>query len=52
MTYCPGVPIVFVACKKDLRDDRRGIDALRRRGESVVTLEQVRSCFIHILQVL
>jgi len=47
MTFCPGVPIVLVGCKKDLRNDP---NYRNWRGESLVTLEQVRPCLIHTLQ--
>ena len=52
MALSPRVPIILVACKKDLRNDPRSIDALRRQGQSIVTPEQVCPCSTHTFQVL
>ncbi|PRT55712.1 GTP-binding protein rho1 [Wickerhamiella sorbophila] len=35
--YCPGVPIILVGCKADLRDDENVQNALRRTSQSPVT---------------
>ena len=42
--FCPGLPIILVGCKKDLRNDSRTIDMLQRHGQTTVTPEQVRRC--------
>ncbi|KAJ3383889.1 GTP-binding protein Rho1 [Entophlyctis sp. JEL0112] len=39
--FCAGLPIILVACKKDLRNDSRVIDELRKIGQSPVTTAQV-----------
>jgi Ras homolog gene family, member A len=41
MHFCPGLPIILVACKKDLRRDPRVIDELRRTNQRPVTPEEV-----------
>ncbi|KAJ3345675.1 GTP-binding protein Rho1 [Entophlyctis luteolus] len=38
--FCAGLPIILVACKKDLRNDSRVIDELRKIGQSPVTTAQ------------
>ena len=42
MHFCPGLPIILVACKKDLRRDPRVIDELRKTNQRPVTPEEVR----------
>jgi len=44
MPFCPGVPIVLVGCSDP--------NYRNWRGESLVTLEQVRPCLLHTLQAL
>ncbi|KAK9764285.1 GTP-binding protein Rho1, variant 2 [Basidiobolus ranarum] len=39
--FCAGLPIILVGCKKDLRNDPRTIEELRKQGQSPVTVEQV-----------
>jgi len=39
MHFCPGLPVVLVACKKDLRRDPRVIEELRRTNQRPVTHE-------------
>lgn len=34
--FCHGLPIILVACKKDLRDDPKTVDDLRRLGQRPV----------------
>ncbi|KAF9392897.1 GTP-binding protein Rho1 [Podila verticillata] len=38
--FCGGLPIVLVACKKDLRYDQRTIEELRRNNQSPVSPER------------
>lgn len=38
--FCVNLPIVLVACKKDLRDDPRIIDELRRTNQRPVTYQE------------
>jgi len=40
MHFCPGLPIILVACKKDLRRDPRVIDELRKTNQRPVTPEE------------
>ena len=35
--YCPGIPVILVGTKTDLREDERTIKDLKRRNEHVVT---------------
>jgi len=42
MHFCPGLPIILVACKKDLRRDPRVVDELRKTNQRPVTPEEVR----------
>lgn len=42
MHFCPGLPIILVACKKDLRRDPRVIEELRKTNQRPVTPEEVR----------
>jgi Ras homolog gene family, member A len=39
--YCPEVPIILVACKKDLRDDEAVIEDLAKMGQHPLSLEEV-----------
>jgi hypothetical protein len=41
MHFCPGLPVILVACKKDLRRDPRVIDELRKTSQRPVTPEEV-----------
>ncbi|EDR10429.1 uncharacterized protein LACBIDRAFT_154172, partial [Laccaria bicolor S238N-H82] len=38
--YCPGLPIILVGLKKDLRRDPKTIDELRRTSQHPVTVEE------------
>ncbi|KAI8847894.1 GTP-binding protein rho5 [Chytridium lagenaria] len=38
--FCSGLPILLVGCKKDLRNDPRVIEELRRNNQSPVTTQQ------------
>ncbi|KAJ3132734.1 GTP-binding protein Rho1 [Physocladia obscura] len=38
--FCAGLPIILVACKKDLRNDARVIEELRKIQQSPVTPQQ------------
>jgi len=40
LEYCPGVKLVLVACKCDLREDRETIERLARYGSRVIEYEQ------------
>jgi len=40
MHFCPGLPIILVACKKDLRRDPRVIEELRKTNQRPVTPEE------------
>ena len=40
--FCSGLPIILVGCKKDLRNDPKTIDELRRTGQRPVTPQEVR----------
>lgn len=47
--FCADLPVILVACKKDLRNDAKTVDELRRTSQRPVTREEVRfvlSCFI------
>ena len=46
MHFCPNLPIILVACKKDLRRDPRVIDELRRMNQRPVTTEEVSHHFL------
>jgi Ras family protein A len=39
--FCPGLPVVLVGCKKDLRRDPRVIEELKRTNQRPVTPEEV-----------
>lgn len=41
--FCPGIPIILVACKKDLRMDARTRQDLLKSGQETVSPELVRS---------
>ena len=52
MHFCAGLPIILVACKKDLRRDPRVIEELRKTNQRPVTPEEVRrlyDCYIRLL---
>lgn len=38
--FCAGLPIILVGCKRDLRNDPRVIEELRKTGQSPVTSAQ------------
>ncbi|KAI8620609.1 P-loop containing nucleoside triphosphate hydrolase protein [Chytriomyces sp. MP71] len=38
--YCPGIPIILVGCKKDLRDDPAVIRELARTGERPIPFHE------------
>ncbi|KAG6826704.1 hypothetical protein H0H92_014798 [Tricholoma furcatifolium] len=40
MHFCPGLPIILVGCKKDLRRDPRVIEELRKTSQRPVTPEE------------
>jgi len=40
MHFCHGLPVILVACKKDLRRDQRVIEELRRTNQRPVTPEE------------
>jgi len=39
--FCPGIPIILVGSKIDLRDDPRTIEELRKYRQHPVTYEEV-----------
>lgn len=41
MHFCPGLPLILVGCKKDLRRDPKTIDSLRKTSQRPVTPEEV-----------
>lgn len=40
--FCSGLPIILVGCKKDLRNDPKTIEELRRTSQRPVTPQEVR----------
>ena len=42
MHFCPGLPLILVGCKKDLRRDPKTIENLRKTSQRPVTPEEVR----------
>ena len=40
--FCHGLPVILVACKRDLREDPKTIDDLRRLGQRPVQKAEVR----------
>jgi small GTP-binding protein len=40
--FCPGLPIILVGCKKDLRFDQKTQQDLHKSGQKPVLPEQVR----------
>lgn len=42
MHFCPGLPIILVGCKKDLRRDPKTIEELRKTNQRPVSPEEVR----------
>ncbi|EIE90479.1 hypothetical protein G6F46_006153 [Rhizopus delemar] len=38
--YCPGLPIILVACKIDLREDQTVIEELSKQSEQVTSYQQ------------
>jgi Ras homolog gene family, member A len=43
--FCSGLPIILVACKKDLRRDPRLVEELRKTNQRPVTPEEVSFTF-------
>ena len=41
MHFCAGLPVILVACKKDLRNDGKAVDGLKRTDQRPVTREEV-----------
>jgi GTPase SAR1 family protein len=39
--FCPGLPIILVGCKKDLRYDQKTVEELHKTSQKPVTPEQV-----------
>ena len=44
MHFCQGLPIILVACKKDLRQDAKTIQDLARMNQKPVTAQEGQSC--------
>jgi len=38
--YCPGLPILLIGCKRDLRTDPTVVNTLKEKNETPVTFEQ------------
>jgi Ras family protein A len=38
--FCAGLPIILVGCKKDLRNDPKTVDELKKTGQEPVSYEQ------------
>ena len=45
--FCHGLPIILVACKKDLRDDPKTVDDLRRLGQRPVQKAEVGEIWLN-----
>ena len=43
--FCPGLPIILVGCKKDLRYDQKTLEELHKTSQKPVTPEQVRNVY-------
>ena len=43
--HCPGVPIILVGTKADLREDPKELERLRTKGMTVVNDESVTHCY-------
>jgi Ras family protein A len=43
--FCPGVPMLLVGCKQDLRRSPRVIEQLKRATQRPVTLEEVHTLY-------
>lgn len=41
MHFCPGLPIILVGCKKDLRRDNKTVEELRKTNQRPVAPEEV-----------
>jgi hypothetical protein len=39
--FCPGLPIILVGCKRDLRWDQKTLEELHKTSQKPVTPEQV-----------
>jgi GTPase SAR1 family protein len=52
--FCPGLPVILVGCKKDLRRERKVIEELKKTGQQPVTTEEVciYKCSVILLLVL
>jgi Ras homolog gene family, member A len=46
LSFCAGLPIVLIGCKKDLRNDLRAIEDLHRTGQCPVTPQEVKLILI------
>lgn len=44
--FCPGLPIILVGCKKDLRYDQKTLEELHKTSQKPVTPEQVNTPII------
>ena len=47
--YLPGIPVVLVACKTDLRENQGALDALAREGKTPVSEAEVSCALIACL---
>jgi len=47
MHFCPGLPLILVGCKLDLRGEPKVIGELSKAGQRPITLEEV--CVVHYL---
>lgn len=46
--FCPGVPIILVGCKKDLKQDPETLRLLAKRGKKTVSTEEGQSTALSI----
>ncbi|KAF4629650.1 hypothetical protein G7Y89_g8493 [Cudoniella acicularis] len=51
MHFCAGMPIILVGLKKDLRNDRKTIDELKKDGQHPVTYEEEKEGIEKVVRV-
>lgn len=47
--YCPGLPVLLVGCKIDLRQDQRTIQELEKQSTKPISKQQVQKHTIYLL---
>lgn len=45
---CPGVPIILVGLKKDLREDPSAIEEMRKRSQRFLTFKEGNDTAVHV----